>query len=276
MTVLEWKSATEWDNAQSESDVVHENFGDHDAGTVEIGYPSDYLSTKSILYWPCDEDSAGTINDVAGTYDGSYRGGPTFNQTGILNTTGIQCDATDDHLYRNSGDIPGPSTSGFTILFWVKPNSVYSSAPSNNKWVCDYWVSGNDRLGYFIGSGDGDARAYLKVDGTPYETIATGDPMTTGWNSLAIRAADNTLDIRLNKTTEASSSPSVTIANMGGPGDFVVNEYDPTGPAISYEYGATYSEVFLFDDYLSDAEVDAFHDLAAAGTGSLTTAKKTS
>lgn len=98
MVELTWSSAADWDNAQSESQVVHDSFGDHTDDTLELGYPTTDQNGSNLLAYLSLDESSGTLVDVTGNgNDGGVNGG-LFDQTGILNTTSVSLDGGNDYI----------------------------------------------------------------------------------------------------------------------------------------------------------------------------------
>lgn len=96
---LTWETATDWDNAVSESGVVHEsvtNTDHNDATIVKQGYQlaSPTPSTGLLGYWPLHEDSGSTANDVSVNNQDGTINGATVNVSAILGTTGYSFDGT--------------------------------------------------------------------------------------------------------------------------------------------------------------------------------------
>lgn len=103
-----WSTASDWDSPQSETGVHHEQPTGVDwaaADLLEKGYPSDL--SNIVAYWPLNEDSGTTVNDVVGTNDGSTNG-VTQGQSGVLGFTSYQFDGADDDV-----DIPDASAYQF-------------------------------------------------------------------------------------------------------------------------------------------------------------------
>lgn len=129
---LTWETATEWDNATSESGVVHESVAntDHSDDTIvkkghSIANP--YQSLDLIGYWPLHEDSGSVANDFSGNANDGNISGPTLGVTGLLGTTAYSFDGTDDYVGLPSYGTP----STYTIMFW----SNLDTHGSNNQQI---------------------------------------------------------------------------------------------------------------------------------------------
>lgn len=116
---LTWSTASDWDAAQDETGVHHEQPTGTDwaaSDTVEKGYPtSDEGGSALVAYYPCDEDSGTAANDVSGNGHGLTINGPTVGQSGISGTTCYGFDGTDDVV---SASFSMPSTASWTFCAW--------------------------------------------------------------------------------------------------------------------------------------------------------------
>lgn len=118
-----WETATDWDNAVSESGVVHESVAntDHsDETTVKMGYSfaNPELPTSLDLLNSFHEDSGSTAYDYSGNNnDGSIGNSPTLGATGLLGTSAYD--------FPNQGyvDLPtGLVTGTHTVVYWINEN----------------------------------------------------------------------------------------------------------------------------------------------------------
>jgi len=127
---LTWSTATEWDNAVDEAGVVHEIYGDRtDDAAIELGYPTSDRGGASLQsYYPFDEDSGSTANDVVSGYDGGING-PTIGVTGLHGTTAYSFDGSDDgvDLSSNSSQFELTGGQSVTATAWVKTTTTTSS-----------------------------------------------------------------------------------------------------------------------------------------------------
>lgn len=161
-----WATDIAWDNAQSESLVHHEQPAGTDwaaADTVELGYPSHDGGGAALEgYWPLDEDSGSTANDVSGNgHDGSVSGA-TLGEPGILGTTAYSFDGTDD----------GVTVSGFnwdggpvTVAFWnyvpaaeTQEASAFGGGDTGDNRFQAHAPYSNDVLYWDYGDTSGDGR----------------------------------------------------------------------------------------------------------------------
>jgi hypothetical protein len=256
-----WSTATDWDNATSESGVVHENSTntDHDDATiVKQGYSaaSPYLSANLTEWWPLHEDSGSTIYGVIGNNDGTLSGG-TLGRPGLLGTTGIGFDGSDDIVDLGSpGLIQG--SSEFTVIVWANLDSA-----SNRR---DLFAIGDgsdsDVLRFGVENGN-----LWSFDGTDlYEDngVSTGST-----EHYAIRYSDSGGN-RYHFVNGTKGSAGTTNGSIGT---------TSAGTSIGAKGGGPYSDgdlfgVWVFDGYaLTDSEIQTHYEIATAQS-SLTTATK--
>lgn len=135
---LVWDSASDWDNAAGEAAVVHESFGDlPGSGTIQLGYPSFDRGGSSLhAYWPLDEDSGSTANDVAGSNrDGTAENDPILGQGGTGGTTAwefVGDSSSGDDVQVNEGDL-NYATPPFSFAYWVKTTQKANQHGMDNR-----------------------------------------------------------------------------------------------------------------------------------------------
>jgi len=106
---VEWSTATDWDEAATESGVVHADYGDlPGAGVVQLG---PVRTADTYAYWAMDGSNG---VDVMGNGNDLSLSGVQTGVTGILDST----------AYRFGGSTMSRSTSHtidqFSISFWFK------------------------------------------------------------------------------------------------------------------------------------------------------------
>jgi len=188
MTELTWDVAADWDAAQSESRVVHENTGDYAGGSVQLGYPGALgsLSTGLVAHYPLHEDSGSTVVDASGNgRDGTYNG-PTLGKTGLLNATAPDWDGTDDYADM-------PATSPFdlqehTVALFIYPQTLPSNGnyatwatkrPPNASGVSSNWeLMMND-------SQSPNSVRYTLGNGSDANNVFSNDISTGSWYLIA-------------------------------------------------------------------------------------------
>lgn len=268
-----WETATDWDNAQSESGVVHEsvtNTDHNDATIVKQGYPyaSPLFSANLIAYWPMHEDSGSTMNDVSGNnHDGSITGA-TVGAGGLLGNTAYSFDGTDDWVsVPDSAALDIDGTTDMTVTYWIKASSYTggavvigkgdSSGGVNNVW--DNIVA-NDGLRATWQDGGSAAYAYI-----PKSSVFDGV-----WHMISM-VTDKT-----NGTgyfyLDASLSESTDISGVGDQSNGDDVEFMSRQENGDYQSG-TMAEPQIIGSALSQSELQTLYDVVQS-SGALTTAAK--
>lgn len=287
MTTLEWTTATDWDNAQSESGVVHEDIGDHASGDVELGYPSFDRNGSALQNYHSMDDSSGPVTDHAGSYDLPVNGGPTFDVNSVFNATGIRLDGTDDFL----GDTSSPSNGGtvllpkgltdWTVFMVIYPDSIPTDTPVHGGSGAASLASqsseslGNDNFVLMLGN-DSELYGYAQEDdGTNHELYsASGTIATNDFQAVAATySAGGQFQIWADESGSMSSVGSASLGSNGmeGSGNPYTIGADPNG---DNPHDGVVDEHRVYTRELSQAQLQALYDAWTAG--SLTTGKKTS
>jgi len=215
-----WQTAGDWDAAQSSTGVVHQNYGDYSAESVQLGRPPGSVDTSLVSYWPFD---GGSVEDIEGTNDGIIRGSPTETSEGVSGTSALRFDGGGDYV-----EVPADSSlemsngDQVTVSMWVNKHrkggtnrrtlfekdssyrmelhsgddfrfSIFDWHYYRGSWY-GYWedspdydiYESNNRYYHVVGVFDGvDIRAY--VDGTSIGS--NGDPdeiRDAGGNGIGI------------------------------------------------------------------------------------------
>lgn len=264
MTQLTWETATDWDNAQSESRVVHENLGDKAAAEVRLGWPATSFwegIPAPVAHWHFEEDSGSTLNDVSGNgHDASIVGGPTpGGRNGELSVSAWNLDGGDDGF-----DIPHDAVFNSAQGTWVA--IVYPEDVTNRSDVMDKTGGGANSYHMYFKSGDFNVGA-----DTPggFEGISAGISASTGQvYTVGLQYSEgSSLSAWVNGTQENSTS-----------GDFSMENTNTFTLGYNFDNGLWFDgwlgEVAYWDSNLSASQMSALHNVLVDGT--LTTGKKTS
>jgi hypothetical protein len=121
---LVWKSFGDWDNAVSESGVVHASFGDHDADNLSVGYSAD--GNGLVGYWPLD--TTGNAWDRSGQNNhGSVNGNPIqANGIGVSSSYHFDPSNNDYVEVPNDPSLELGDTDEVTVSAWVNKDSAQS------------------------------------------------------------------------------------------------------------------------------------------------------
>jgi len=141
------ETAADHDGAIARQGVRHIDNANVDvvgAGTVEKGYSlSDEGGSALAAYWPLDETSGTTANDVSGNGNDGTINGAAQNQNGVLTTPAYGFDGTDDFVGVQDADELSLWASGSesTVSMWfrvdasVDPDSINAKIINKaNEW----------------------------------------------------------------------------------------------------------------------------------------------
>lgn len=179
VTTLTWETTSDWDNAVSETGVVHEAYTDNNADEVRAGYPStDEGGSNLLAYYPSDEDSGSTLTDVTGNGRDMSLNGASVNSelNGPLNFSAIDYDGTDDYAVYNG---PNDSYAQYTVAMWIRHDSFNDSLFDNTAWGIDAPDFGNDSQWGFD-SGNTDWRCTVRMQNSDSIAYERNDSISTG------------------------------------------------------------------------------------------------
>lgn len=184
--MVEWNTATEWDNAVDETGVTHESVAntDNNDGTIAkqgYSYQTPPLTNGLVGWWPLHDDSA---QDYSGNgNDGTVNGA----RTGVVGRGGLRAvsfDGTDDFIDISSVENDWSGTSA--ISAWVKPSVTLDSNSSKNIFVeqgqgrfsIGYNTSGENGVSARIYDGSNEAQVTYSTsltDSEWYHVVAVFD-----------------------------------------------------------------------------------------------------
>lgn len=260
---LTWKTATDWDNATSESGVAHESVSntDHSDNTVVLqgfSYSNPPQSTDLFAHYPMHENSGSTLNDVAGSQNGTYSG-PTLGKTGLLGSNAPSFDGTDD-----SGVIPEFSFSGnFTAIGWVNIANL-SNADQGAIFAGDKNSSGGSMpWAVWYENANNTFEIY---DGSS-TSLGSTTVSTDTWYMVTIRFDGTDMDLSVNDSFAETTITNTSVSSSG--------KEDTIGARAtsSDSINGRVCEVLLYTAALSNSTLQSIYDTVAT-TGTLTTATK--
>lgn len=263
---LTWETTSDWDAAQSETGIHHEQPVGTDwapADTLEQGYSGSEWAATSIptpvAHYPGHEDSGTTMTDVSGNANHGTYVGPTVNQTGILGHSAPSYDGIDDYAHSDAAiDANGTEYTG--VAWYNYPGN------GHDKWARIFGVhdSADPTLnspGWWIDF-NGDTDTIRHRHGTDNAVVNSTAALTGGvWYMLCARGngSDGTLSIYDSTAlVEQASGIGTRTAGLG----YVVNM---VGDA-RYAPGRLTHTLF-WNTRLSDAQLDSLHAMAT-GTSS--------
>jgi|GEM_PF-1971379 len=263
-----WSTAADWDDVVVENGVVHEDYGDRSAASVELGYPTggEWGPTPT-NFWPLDEDTGSTTTDVVGTNAGTVEGA-TIGQPGTLGTSGYAFDSSSDEYVDTSSNLDTLQGTA-SLSVWVNTQQTGSDtawqAPGitgveESGGVDDVfwgWIDADGHIGIQAGDDSGAMSSTQINDGNWHHVVLTRDA-----NSGEVQVyVDGTVE---STTNSAEGVVTNSFSSIG--------RIEDTGETPEY-FDGRLDDVSIYDRVLSAGEVAA---LDAAGTnGDLTTATKT-
>ena len=114
-----WQTGGDWDSADRSVGVVHDGYGDYEAGSLRLGTPPGSVDGSLVSYWPFD---GGSVADLVGGNDGTITGSPATTD-GIAGTTALSFDGSDDHLTVPDDSSLEMSDDEVTVSMWVNKDS---------------------------------------------------------------------------------------------------------------------------------------------------------
>lgn len=279
---LEWTSSSDWNGAASETKVHHEQPTGTDwagAGSVEQGYATGgWMPANLEAFYPLDEDSGTTANDVDGdTGDGTVNGA-TVGASGLNGFTSYDFDGTDDYV-----DLPGsanwPSSADWTIFVWQYFRTASGTNQDASLGFGDNEGNANENYIGFRSDGivtqlrDGDS------NGSNTETFASEDLNT--WYSAAVSLDVSADTVEYYKN--GSNYGSYTNTAIGGGDDQQLNSFndyrlgsgkktDNVGTKEDFMDGKV-QYAMVWSSVLSASEISTLHD--AMTSGNLITSEQT-
>lgn len=245
---LSWETASDWDNAVSESGVAHESVSntDHNDDTTVLkgySYASPPNSANLLGYWPLHEDSGSTAYDISGNGNDGSINGPTIGQTGILGSTAYDFDGTDDEVDLGSAI---SSLSSFTVEAWMKTRSTSEQETVSLR-------ANND---FYLGVRNGNWAAHIWDGGN---NAASGNSVTTGtWIHLVATWDGSTL--RLYEDGAETGSNSVSSMTNAGRRDGIGQD----SRGANNDHDGLVAEVAVWDTAFSSSTIAARADVAHA------------
>lgn len=242
---INWQTQSDWDGAQSEQYVHHEQPSGTDwaaADTLETGLATaDFNGSALEVYLPLDETSGATLNDVTGNgYDATTVNSPTLGATGIGGTTCVDFGTSGDYAYYPKNipvlDVAGGTYDSFTVSCWV----YLDSFPSTQSRAWD--LSG--QMNVSLRADDQNDLYPLIFDGnTVYEiraSIATGNWYYTALVNDASSGSDATFYLGSPDDSNYSSLQSIGTWSANDPA--AKNEANALGGAPDSEGGTNKQE----------------------------------
>lgn len=124
---VSWSTGTEWDNAVSQSNIIHESVANTDhnnEGNLKKSYSAEnpYMTSYLNNYWAFDENSGGTAVDISGA-SGELNGIDIGYDSGNLNFHANQWDGSS-----NQGEIDITCSGGDSNCEFTRSGTTYSGS----------------------------------------------------------------------------------------------------------------------------------------------------
>jgi len=286
MTIT-WSSSTDWDSAQSESGVVHENVSntDHsDGSTVKRGYSvsSPLYSSNLVGYWPLHEDGGSTAYDFSGNNnDGNItNGNVTVGEGGLLGTSsygftqrGLTTSNDNPVDVGDESALDFGSGDSFSVSVWIKTgssNSQFIIGKHDTQGGCfDGW---NISTGY---RGDGGEVTFeFQESNCDHKYITTSRTRVddNNWHHISAVSTGSTGYVYIDGVEKVNQSTSGVDFNGNGY-PFIIGSCYMGDNSNEYTFGGNIAEVRVYNTNLSSSQVQDLYDVAATD-GTLTTDKR--
>jgi len=211
-----------------------------------------------IAYWPFDETTGGTANDIIGSANATWQNGTATNlswSSGIIGGSADLRGGADEYFISDTNPLAG--TSAFTLSTWVNPNrtgGLQGIATTRDTPRAANW-------GPSVAEGSIDFRFNGEPSRAGPNSVGAGD----GWIHVAMAwESGTTRAIYLNgqRLPDTSTNEVVTVfipvANIGW--NF---GNDPCCNGRTFD--GQIDEFMMFDRVLSDADISAIHAAARIG-----------
>lgn len=252
MATFGWGTQTDWDGAQSRSQVVTRDVGVRVADEVWQGFDPSYAPYDTLTsYWTLDETSGSTAYDAVGTDDSSITGA-TVGYSGILSSNAYDFDGADDYVETTFSP---PSDGIASTSFWVNFDSV------SGDQLCGLNDANYSDPRFYLGLWNGDVIGGFGSNSASYATtLSTGT-----WYHFAMTGDGSTARVYLDGTEVATFTYTFGDAALG----YLIGARNyPSGP--SRFVNGEISDVMVWTRALSASEVQTIYDTGTSG--SLTTA----
>lgn len=237
--------------------TVTNNYGSISSLTnrLTVLTPSGYAALVNVdgplAYWPLNDQTGTTADDVWGINDATYFNAFYLNQTGPLpGTLGVGFDGSAG-TYALAPYSAALNPTIFSVEAWV--NSAVESA--NCPLSCGDF--GNPRAGWLIyqAAAGWNFRTYHGTDqSTAVNITGTSVPAIGAWTHLAATWDGTTARFYVNGVLEGSQVPTTNPKYLpGSSGGFCIGSRADN----AFRWNGTASEVVLYNHVLTDAEVQS-------------------
>ena len=219
------------------------------------GYGALVIVDGPLAYWPLNEISGTTADDVWGTHDATYGGGYSLNQPGPLpGTTGVAFDGSSGS-YALAPYAAELNPAIFSVEAWVNPALDNTGTTLTCPLSCGAF--GNPRSGWLIyqAAAGWNFRTYHGADQSAAANIVgTTTPASGSWTYLAATWDGTTAQFYVNGVLEGSQVPTTTPTYQPGTsGGFCIGARTDN----AFGWSGTASEVAFYNHVLTPAEIQS-------------------
>lgn len=261
---ITWETAMDWDNAVSESGVVHEsttNTDHDDASVVAKGYPKSTpnYSSDNYLYHPFHEDSGSTAYGFGSAGIDGALSNITQSATGVAGTTAYDFNGSSSKVTATNG---GGFGYPFSYSVWVAPDSISNSG--NIMGAFD--ASSNSRNHRLMAGWQTNSIEFVIFSGSNIAVSIPSSKITLGsWHHIYCDYDGSVMRIFLNGVQEDSTSIGAASPNP----DVIYGD----DQGYEGEYDGRLAEPKVYTRQLTATEIQNEYD-AILGESILETATK--
>ena len=259
--MVTWSTAADWDAAQDEQGVHHEQPANTDwaaADVIEKGYATtSWLSGLTLdVYIPLDEDT-GSANAVVGSIDGTVTGA-TQGGTGVFGTTSYDFDGSDDFVRIDGVETPYITGDDWTLVFWAK----FTVTPAAT----------GDTMFLTLANSDGSTNT-LQVGvgangGVAYDEANASNEYGSGYDDgnwhcfvFTVNDTSNTNELYVDGV-DLSFSDTFVVVDWDNTSIGALASDPDSGPTWGNFYDGSLDEVMFFSGVATQAQAQALYETA--------------
>jgi len=244
--------------AQAEQSDAAGNVGHSSANTFQIGtsYRDEVIADGARAYWRLGESSGATAADSAGTNTGTYGGGVTLGQPGVLSAdpnTAISVNGTSGYMTAPDSTSLDLAGTGATMELWIKRTQtaqyqVVLGKPGDGQSKNEnyaLWLIDSLPVAYF-------------GNGSSYAAVYASTPLDTNWHYVVATYDNANARIYIDGVLNATASSNVHLTANSLP----LNLGRGTGG--NFFFGGSLDEVALYPTALSGATIQDHYAKANA------------
>lgn len=262
-TPISWQSPTDWDNAVSQSGVVHASFRDYDPDTVTRGYSPDAENLEH--YFSFDSDTDG-FRDHVSTTTASLHGGQT-DVDGMGASTAVSLDGENDYLVTDEIEWSG---GDYTFVMWVKPD--FSADTSTTSVFLRTVIDDDNNMGVGFGSQFAPGKWFFSWSNTHPGVTAEATFSAGEWVHIAAvrRQKDNTGELYVNGELKGTLQFR---DGLRGRSPLYIGSRPESTPWERKFFDGTIDSLQLYDEALSSERIKELYG-TFTGESTLTTSIK--